>query len=119
MVMRYRGLLLVVLFAGCGGGGGGNEGAAPPPVARFAFVANLASVSGGGELSAFTVNSSTGQLRHNGYVVTTSGGALTAVAVDPSNRFVYATNTSGVWAYSINATTGALSLVAGSPFKDS
>ena len=61
--MRYRWILMVLLLAGCGGGGGGNEGNAPPPVARFAFVANLGSVAGGGELSAYTVNTATGQLR--------------------------------------------------------
>src|SRR5882672_9133703 len=109
--MRYRWILMVLLLAGCGGGGGGNEGKAPPPVARFAFVANLGSVAGGGELSAFTVNAS-GELRHNGYVVTPSGGGLTSVAVDSSNRFVYVTNLSGVWGYSINSATGALSPVA-------
>jgi len=84
---------------------GGKEGKAPPAVARFAFVANLGNDR---VLSAYTVNARTGQLRHNGYVVAGGTGGLTSVAVDPSNRFVYTTNTSGVWGFSVNATTGAL-----------
>ena len=116
---RYS-LLLVLLVAACSGGGGGNEGqsSAAAIVPRFAYVANLGSTGTGGELSAFTVNATTGQLRHNGYFVTASGGGLTSVAVDPSNRFVYTTNTSGVWGFSINATTGALTSLSGSAFTD-
>jgi 6-phosphogluconolactonase (cycloisomerase 2 family) len=87
-------------------------------VPRFAYVANLGSFSGGGELSAFTVNATTGQLRHNGYVITTSGGGLTSVAVDPSNRFVYTTNTSGVWGFGINAANGTLTSLSATAFTD-
>src|SRR5262249_50139073 len=117
--MRHRGLLLALIIAGCGGGGGGNEGnTTTAVVARFAYVANLGSFSGGGELSAYTVNASTGQLRHNGYVVTASGGGFASVAVDPSNRFVYATHASGVWGYRINAATGALTSMSASAFTD-
>jgi 6-phosphogluconolactonase (cycloisomerase 2 family) len=116
--MRYRWILLVALLAGCGGGGGGNEGAVST-VARFAFVANLGTTDGvHGTLSAFTVNATSGLLRHNGYVVTTSGAGLTSVAVDPSNRFVYTTNAAGVWGYAINATTGALTSLSNSAFTD-
>src|SRR5262252_2043074 len=118
--MRYRVLSVALLLAACGGGGGGNEGAAPPPVARFAFVANQVSRSSpvaSGELSAFTVDASTGVLRHNGYAVVPTGLGLTAVAADPLNRFVYATNQSGVWAFKIDATHGTVSSVSG-PFID-
>ena len=117
---RYRGLLLVLLLAACSGGGGGNEGQLPAAavVPRFAYVANLGSTGTGGELSAFTVNATTGQLRHNGYFVTASGGGLTSVAVDPSNKFVYATNASGVWGFSINAATGTLTSLSASAFTD-
>jgi 6-phosphogluconolactonase (cycloisomerase 2 family) len=110
---------MVLLLAACGGGGGGNEGGAPPQVARFAYVANQSSGSaaGGGELSGFTVNASTGLLRHNGYAAVSSGGGLTAVAADPLNRFVYATNASGVWGFKIDGTTGTLSGITG-PFND-
>jgi 6-phosphogluconolactonase len=120
--MRYRGLLIVLLFAGCGGGGGGNEGNITTVVVpRFAFVANQTSGSnpaGSGELSAFTVDASNGRLRHNGYVAVASGGGLTSVAVAPSNTLVYATNVSGIWGFKMDPSTGALTAIPGSPFSD-
>src|SRR5215831_11118889 len=112
--MRYRVLLVALLLAACGGGGGGNEGATSP-VARFAFVANLGNDR---VLSAYTVDATTGVLRHNGYAVVSSGTGFTSVSVAPSNNLVYATNSSGVWGFSINASTGALTPIAGSPFTD-
>src|SRR5215467_15155358 len=119
--MRYRSFLAVLLVAGCGGSGGGNEGQVTTTVvARFAYVANMVtgSAAGGGELSAFTIDASTGKLRHNGYAAVASGGGLTSVAVSPSNTLVYATNSSGVWGFKIDPASGTLSPIAGSPFSD-
>jgi 6-phosphogluconolactonase len=62
------------------------------------------------------VNSTTGALTSLGTIA--NGDSPYSVAVDPSSRFVYAVaiDTNGVYAYSINATTGVLTLIKGSPF---
>ncbi len=81
---------------------------------KFAYVANDVS----GNVSAYTINSSTGALSP---VLGSPFGAGTgpvSVAVDPSGKFAYVANESSanVSAYTINSTTGALSPVTGSPF---
>src|SRR3989454_966241 len=86
--------------------------ARPLALPRFAYVAN----SFENTISMYTVNATTGQLRHKGYVV--AGTNPWSVAVDPSGKFAYAANASSgdVSAFTIDAATGALSVVAGSPF---
>src|SRR5574341_1708992 len=61
-------------FSPTGGGtsGGGTSGAAYP---RFAYVAN----SNDDTVSMYTVNSGTGQLRHNGYVLAGTNPHLSSV----------------------------------------
>src|SRR5712692_8761354 len=81
---------------------------------KFAYVANDVS----GNVSAYTINSSTGALSP---VLGSPFGAGTgpvSVAVDPSGKFVYVAveGSANVSAYSIDSTTGALSPVPGSPF---
>ena len=80
------------------------------PQARFAFVANF----NDNTLSAYTVDSTTGRMRANGYVIT--GTNPRWVAVDPSGKFAYVTNigSGNVSAYTINASTGVLTS-AGAP----
>ncbi|MCX6227080.1 MAG: hypothetical protein NTV01_20415, partial [Bacteroidia bacterium] len=56
---------------------------------RFAYVAN-----DDGTISIYTVDATTGKLRHNGYVVT--GYHTYSVTVDPSGRFAYAGNSFSV-----------------------
>jgi hypothetical protein len=82
-------------------------------LARFGYVAN----SGDNTVSLYTVNATTGQLRHNGYVAT--GTAPISVTVDPSGKFAYVANatSNNVSAFTINAGNGALTAVAGSPFN--
>ncbi len=78
-------------------------------VPRFAYVANGTSNT----VSIYTVDGTTGALRHNGYVAAT---IPISVTVDPSGKFAYVANytASGtVSAYAINQTTGALAAVAG------
>ena len=80
---------------------------------KFAFTA-----TNGGQVSAYTINPGTGALTSAGTV--TTGEAMRSVAVDPSGKYVYVAatlNFGHVLAYSVNATTGALSPVAGSPFS--
>jgi 6-phosphogluconolactonase (cycloisomerase 2 family) len=78
---------------------------------RFAYVIN----SGGNSVSPFTINSSNGGLTAIGSPVTT-GTNPSAIAADLGGRFAYATVNLSVYAYGINAGTGALSQISGSPF---
>lgn len=97
------------MLTACAGGGGGGAGGSPAAsnMPRFAYVTN----SNDNSVSIYTVNASTGQLRHNGYVAT--GNIPYSVSVDPSGRFAYVANLGGnsVSTYAINASTGALSRV--------
>jgi 6-phosphogluconolactonase len=79
------------------------------PSGKFAYVTNQAS----GDVSAFAINAATGALIPT--VRTSTGSAPLCVRVDPSGKFAYVAG-SGVSAYTIDATTGALSEIAGSPF---
>ena len=72
---------------------------------RFAYVANS-----NGTLSIYAVNLKTGQLASNGYVFAGS------VTVDPSGRFAYTLGTNSISAYTINASTGELTTITGSPY---
>ena len=125
--------LLVPLLAGCGGGSDSEPPpiqtpspvapivTPPPPVTtvaavvpRFAYAANASDFT----ISIYAVDAQSGQLRANGYAV--AGVGVREVAVDPSNSFVYAlvgvgTN-AGVFVARIDAETGQLTPVAGSPF---
>jgi 6-phosphogluconolactonase (cycloisomerase 2 family) len=80
-------------------------------VTRFAYVSNSAeSIE---TASIYAVNLKTGQLRSNGYEL-----AGVVQAVDPSGRFAYALGATGntISAYTINATSGQLNQVTGSPW---
>ena len=90
--------------------GGGTSGAVTftiIAVARFAYVAN----TDDNTVSMYTVDASTGQLRHNGYVA--AGNFPRGVGVDPFGRFAYVANrdSDDVSGYTIDATTGALTSV--------
>ena len=80
----------------------------------FLYAAN-----DGGTVSAFSVNATTGALTAiSGSPFSTSLPVPTAIAVDPTSKFVYAADSSGagVAAFSINFSTGGLTKVTGSPF---
>ena len=126
--VRIAAAVLGLSLAGCGGSDSVDAPiqapqptpppvVAPPPppaaasaVARFAYAANAAD----GTISIYAVDSRSGQLRANGYV--DAGVNARAIAVDPSHTFVYAVVNAGVFAARINAETGALTPIAGSPF---
>jgi 6-phosphogluconolactonase (cycloisomerase 2 family) len=80
---------------------------------NFVYTANSDGTSTVGE---YKLNTTTGALTSVGTIATGTGPY--GVAVDPSNRFVYAVgiDTNGVYAYSINSSTGALTAIPGSPF---
>ncbi len=99
------------------------------PSGRFAYVANVCSDCSRGNVSAYTINSSTGALREVAGSPFAAADGPISVTVDPSGQFVYVANeclasnacaagnlTGAVSAYTINSSTGALRQVAGSPF---
>ncbi len=92
------------------------------PSGRFVYVANAASNKPSGNVSAYTINSSTGALRAIAGSPFMAGIEPISLSVDPSGRFVYVANAANnkpsgnVSAYTINSSTGALRAIAGSPF---
>ena len=92
------------------------------PMGRFVYVANADS----NNVSAYTINASTGALTPVAGSPFGAGTEPLGVAIDPRGEFAYVTNAgdhyrrrgnaADVSAYTINASTGALTPVAGSPF---
>ena len=87
---------------------------------KFAYVAN----NGSANVSGYTINATSGALTPvpgSPFAVVLD---LTSVAVDPTGKFAYVGNcgdfcgagSAGVWGYTINATSGALTPIPGSPF---
>ena len=86
------------------------------PATKFVFVGSSAASN----VSAFTINATTGALAAvTGSPFADPGGSNYGIAVDSSDRFVYVANdtTGSVSAYTITSGTGALNLVFGSPFS--
>jgi 6-phosphogluconolactonase len=102
------------MMSGCSGGGtvassnGGGPGAVPEAAFSIDPSTNMVSV--------FTVNSVTGTWTGTGSAATGSGPQ--AVAVHPSGKFLYVANANSgtISAFSIDATTAALTPITGSPF---
>jgi 6-phosphogluconolactonase (cycloisomerase 2 family) len=99
--------------------GAGPSMVAVDPSGRFAYV------SGGGLVTAFTIDQTTGALTPTNPPTFAAGLNTLWVAVDPNDKFVYAANhgdfSSGttpgsVSAYTIDSATGALTPISGSPF---
>ncbi len=87
------------------------------PSGKFAYVANYNS----NNVSAYTIDPVTRALTPAGGSPFAAGTSPTAVSIDPSGRFVYVSNYGwpsfgSVSAYTVNALTGALTAIAGSPF---
>ena len=78
---------------------------------RFAYVTNC----GSNTISILAVNATTGELRPVDQVAS-QGGCPYAIAFDPAGKFAFVANGGAVSAYSIDAATGALTTVVGSPF---
>lgn len=84
------------------------------PSGSFAYVVNVGS-AGSGTVSTYGVDAATGELSSVGSVPTAQWP--TSIGVDPSGRFAYVTTAlAKVTAYTIDAGTGALAAMAGSPF---
>ena len=94
------------------------------PTGKYVYVANQQDGAGGtiGNVSVFAVNPGTGALTAVPGSPFSAGLTTTAVAVDPKGKFVYAANLGNpailgtISAFTVNAATGALTPVAGSPF---
>ncbi len=124
-------LSVLATLAACGAGGGGDGSAAasspanltaaaqpPSNVAGFAYVAN----QGSDNVSGYTIDAATGVLSEVAGSPFAAGTSPESISVDPSGKFIYVANfgsaiaSGNVSAYTIDASTGALSEVAGSPF---
>ena len=82
------------------------------PTGRFAYA-----VSGSGGVCGWRINSTTGLFSSAGCANTASSGGTWSVAVHPNGQFLYTTSdttSNNVSIFSINQTTGALTL-SGSP----
>jgi 6-phosphogluconolactonase len=87
------------------------------PSGMFAYVANAQVIGQNGNVSAYTIDSSTGALTAIAGSPFVAGQGPQSVAVDPSGKFAYVANFGGgVSGYTIGPTTGALTPIAGSPF---
>jgi len=93
------------------------------PTTQSSGIQNVVVTLGGGGIEAFTLNSSTGVLTDQGNITpvsTTNGSLDLGVAIDPSNNFVYVTETAVnlvrafTFTTSVVATPGGLAEVTGS-----
>lgn len=94
------------------------------PSARFLYLGPGFSQIGTG-ISSFRINPGTGQLAQIGSKTSTTSG-INFIAVEPQGRFLFASNLYGgpgsfgsISVYAIDALTGQLSEVPGSPFDSS
>jgi DNA-binding beta-propeller fold protein YncE len=95
------------------------------PTGQFAYVANGGSFFLPGNVSAYSINGSTGALTPVAGSPFPAGPSPRSVTVDPTGQFAYVANCGipcaspfpgSVSAYTIDGTTGALTEVPGSPF---
>src|SRR5437879_1553483 len=82
------------------------------PSGKFLLMAN-----GPGSVTTYSIDS-TGAATFVGLTASAAGGAI-SVAVDPSGKFAYTANVNGntVSAYGVDASTGSLTQIPGSPFR--
>ncbi|MHB9020353.1 MAG: lactonase family protein [Halothiobacillus sp.] len=97
-------------------GNGPNDAITVNPAGTFAYVPNPADNT----LAVYGIDAATGKLTPAGGLVPT-GNNPTSITINPAGTFAYVTNKNqsygSIGAYRINATTGALTPIAGSPFK--
>src|SRR5262249_41954777 len=92
--------------------GGRAKSVAVNPKGRFAYVANGSDPPGSaGNVSMYIINATTGALTSIGTIA--AGTDPISVAVDPTGKLVYVTNSgsNNISMYSINTTTGALTSI--------
>jgi len=106
--------------------GAGLAAIAIDPTGRFLYTANTSDKTFG-TVSAFTIDSSSGDLtRINGSPYcstpgcTGAGSGPGALAVDPSGKFLYVStpgSSNSIWGFTIDPANGQLAPVANSPFS--
>jgi 6-phosphogluconolactonase (cycloisomerase 2 family) len=89
------------------------------PTGKFLYAANATS----NDVSAYTINATTGvltQIAGSPFALPPLAGVPQSITVDPATKFVFvgSSASANVSAFTINATTGALTAVAGSPFAN-
>jgi 6-phosphogluconolactonase (cycloisomerase 2 family) len=115
-------LSLGLALAACGGGGGDDGSSSAAFVARdYAFTANFA-VSAPGAVAVFAIDPASGApaaVPGSPFAAETGTTGTIDVAVDPQCKFVYAANlfSPNISGYKVDAITGTLTSVAGSPFQ--
>jgi 6-phosphogluconolactonase (cycloisomerase 2 family) len=77
---------------------------------QFAYVTN----KGSSDVTFFDIGSNGALTMQTNYP--TPGIAQTAIAVAPSNQYVYTGGYGAAWGFSLNPTTGALTNASGAPF---
>jgi 6-phosphogluconolactonase (cycloisomerase 2 family) len=84
------------------------------PSGLFAYVSNW----GSSNVSAYSINATTGALAAIAGSPYAAGSGPSAIAVDPSGKFVYVANywSDDVSAFSLNSATGALAELSGSTY---
>lgn len=82
------------------------------PTGKFAYVTNGFNGTGGNTVSQYIINPTTGQLTLNSS--SAAGTSPWSIAIDPSGKFAYVANpnSNDISAYTINASSGALTQVA-------
>jgi len=108
--------------------GAGASALAGDPGDQFLYVVNPSAsnpapfASTIGNISAFSIDSGTGALTPilGSPFTATNGIGPSAIAVDPSGRFVYAASQGSsfsIWCFTIDPTNGELALATNSPFS--
>jgi 6-phosphogluconolactonase (cycloisomerase 2 family) len=103
--------------------GSGSSGVAVDASGKYVFVAN----EGTNDVSVFTINATTGVLTEIAGSPYKAGINAAGVAVDPSGSYLFVANANGggtpgantVSVFSIDASTGKLTAVPGSPYATS
>lgn len=97
------------------GAGQNPDSVAVDPSGRFAYVGSSLFPA----IASFSINASTGMLTITGSpnIAPAVGCDYSSTVVDPMDRFVFMMSPcNGVYAFTLDATTGTLTLVSGSPF---
>ena len=88
------------------------------PNGKFGYVTDLSSTPPV-NIIPVSVNAKTGAVAPLSGTVAYPGNNIPSPAIDPGSKFLFLADTQvgNVYAYTINSTTGALTLVSGSPFS--
>jgi len=90
---------------------------ATDPAGKFLIAVSNGSSTSFGLIAVFSLDSATGKLSAAG-TTSHTGSDPSSLTLDPSGKFVYVANTADatISAFTLDSTSGALSVVTGSPF---